>query len=307
MLILVFIILCVILVLAITRLFFMTWRDNMLFAPINQTVYKPTGKNIDFMIDCETGPIHAQYHYISKGAPVVVYFHGTNANLSCRKYVVDMTNVIKCNLLLVDYSGYGKAPGYPSLDAIACSGKAAVDWLVTYGYKRKEIRIWAESIGSVAAARIARDMKCHSIVNLFGVPSFQAIMASSDKAGGKIAAKISSYFLPKETNEECFAKTKTKIIFLHSSEDNLIPYKSAVKAESNVPRNMSGGMITIKGGHSTPIITKEQMIRVLKFMEIYDPNKLSDAELEMWLKDLSTMVTHDMKFRINDFNKFGRS
>lgn len=306
MLILVFIILCVILVLAIVRLFFMAWRDNILFAPINQTVYKPTDKCADFMINCETGPIHAQYHFVKNGAPVVVYFHGTNANLSCRKYVVDMTNVIKCNLLLVDYSGYGKTPGYPSLDAIACSGKAAVDWLVKYGYKRKEIRIWGESIGSVAAARIARDMKCHSIVNLFGVPSFQAIIASSNKVGAKVAAKISTFFLPKETNEECFAKTKTKIIFLHSSSDDLIPYESAVIAERNVPRNMSGGMITIKGGHSTPIITKDQMIRVLKFMDLYDERNLSEVELETWLKDLSTMVTHDMKFRIDDFNAFSR-
>ena len=289
-------VLLIIMVIAMARIFMMVWRDNMLFAPIKQKVYTPDGNVVDFMLQTENGPIHAQYHVNRVGAPPVVFFHGTNANISCRKYVVEMARTIDANLLLVDYPGYGEAPGFPSIGAIAGSGIAAVNWLVKKGYHRKEIRLWAESIGSVAGASIVKQLRCHSLVVLFGVPSFKQIMAGFDSPAVRLLGKLSEPLFPSETNAACYQKTRTKIILLHSKTDELIPFSAVEEMSKSIPEKYFGGLVVIGGGHSTPIITPEQMEHVFAFAEL----KIIDKPaLCVWAKGMST-IARDLNFRIDD-------
>lgn len=297
-------VLVIIIIIAIARLFLMGWRDAIMFSPTRQTVYNPKGSVVNFMIDCKAGEMHAQYHAYSSSREdgVLVFYHGTNANLSCRKYVMDMASAVKMNLLLIDYAGYGMTPGYPSLEAIAESGKASIRWLKQYGYHEKNIRVWAESIGSVAAAHVVKEYKCHSLVVLFGVASFQSILSCSDSKIAQTAAKFSSYLLPRDTNEQCYERTKTKMILLHSKEDDIIPYKSIIDMVKSIPKKYYGGLITIKGGHSSPVIAPEQMLQVLKFADITPPD---EALLTNWLSGMSTVV-NEMQFRLNDVNLMSR-
>lgn len=271
-------------------------RDQMLFAPTKVEVYRPGGTVTNFFLQLGKEQIHCQHVVNTTEKDVLLYLHGTNNNLSCRKYVVDMANSLKLDLLLVDYPGYGHSSGTPSIRSMEKCGVVAVDFLQEIGYDPKKIRVWTESIGSVAGSTIARDRKVHSVVVLFGLSSFNEIIEDLDIFGKSLLVKISNIMLPQEKNSCRYKKTMNKLIFLHSRDDEVIPYSSVENMVSNIPEKYSGGLITIQGKHSSPLIQPDQFEKVLHFMDVKCPPM---DTMQKWTSSFSTLAK-GLEFRILD-------
>ena len=208
--------------------------------------------------------------------------------------MADMTKMVKTDLLLIDYAGYGMSTGKVSLENMEKCGVVAVDFLTSIGYSSEKIRVWTESIGSVAGSVIARDRKVHSIVVLFGVASFQGIVEELDIPGESFIISLASRMIPRETNADRYKKSINKLIFLHSIRDNVIPYASITNMMKSL--DPSYELITIDGLHSTPIISRDQFQKVLDFMEISHP---CDAAIDNWVESLSTL-SKGIEFCITD-------
>lgn len=297
-------------------------KNKTLFMPTKHIVYKPHGVVTNFYIDVEKEKIHCQYIINTHPTPikdgkcltsncevdhksenvglrrdVVVYFHGTNNNLSCRKYVVDMSKMIGSDLLLIDYAGYGLSSGKPSLENMEKCGPAAIDFLYNQGYEPGNIKVWAESIGSIAGSSVACSRKVHSIVVLFGVASFQKILINMSSSMKQPLEWFCDQIVPDETNEDRYKRTINKLIFLHSPVDNVIPFKSVENMVNDLKTPLNKGLIVIDGKHSCPSISTDQMLRVLEFMDVTYPCMSS---LEEWVKTLSC-ISNGIEFRVMDY------
>ena len=59
----------------------------------------------------------------------ILFFHGNSFNISRYRYMINVCKSQGINLLLVDYRGYGKSGGMPSLKGICTDGCTAFCFL----------------------------------------------------------------------------------------------------------------------------------------------------------------------------------
>ena len=201
---------------------------------------------------------------------VVLYCHGNNDNNSYRDYVIDICRRFGLNLLLVDYRGYGKSDGRPTSDGIVKDVKSAYGFLSKL-HKADDIIIWGESLGGSAAIRIAAERPCHKLILLSTFASLPDIMGnvSKNKFSSRYLRAASWLLLDSIESKVWIQKVKCPVAIIHSQDDDLIPYKNAKILFENVKHN-NKMLITIKGIHSVPLFSRDDLTKVYKF--IHPPN-----------------------------------
>lgn len=71
-----------------------------------------------------------------RNAPTIIFFHGNAGNMGHRlQNCVGLYHNLHCNILLVEYRGYGLSEGNPSEEGLYMDAKASIDYL----YMRKDI------------------------------------------------------------------------------------------------------------------------------------------------------------------------
>ena len=73
----------------------------------------------DLMIPVETGvTVGACFHLSAKGAPTILFFHGNGEIVSDYDDLGGLYNNMGINFIVVDYRGYGRSTGSPSVSAM---------------------------------------------------------------------------------------------------------------------------------------------------------------------------------------------
>lgn len=235
---------------------------------INPTQVRVEVIEQDIMIPDGNGGISAYYINNFPGNNFLLYCHGTSGNIADRKYAFDIAQEHQLNLLLFDYHGYGKSPGYPSVEGILKDGITAIDFLTqTKGIPLNKIIPWGESLGGSVAAYIAKHRRVKGVVLMATFSSMPDLIANMDKIGWirfplSMIAKIT---LNPLATARWIAGAKMPIVVMHSREDNYIPYDCGfINYEiAKEPKHL----IDIEGTHISPIITPGQITEALTFIE----------------------------------------
>ncbi|PPQ26187.1 alpha/beta hydrolase [Rhodopila globiformis] len=90
--------------------------------------------------------------------PVVLYLHGNAGNIGYRALRMARLNSFGWGVLLPEYRGYGGNPGRPSEAGLAEDARAAHAALRGMGVPGWRILLWAESLGTALAVRLATEM-----------------------------------------------------------------------------------------------------------------------------------------------------
>lgn len=141
-------------------------QDNLLYSPelpSHSRVYipKPSLFGLPFEsvnIKCSDNVvIHAYFIYQPGGkqktSPTIVFFHGNAGNMGHRlQNCVELYQQLHCNILLVEYRGYGFSEGSPSEEGLYTDAQASIDYL----YKRNDINkneiiVFGRSLGGAVA------------------------------------------------------------------------------------------------------------------------------------------------------------
>jgi len=212
------------------------------------------------------------------GERIVLYYHGNNNNISYRKYVVDIINKLKLNLMLVDYRGYGDSSSLPSSLSLLEDAKTAYKHIIQE-YDPKDVIIWGESLGGIAAIWTAHKYDANSFVLLSTFADIGTILEKLN-VPPKLARLMKKFADIKLMNNGKWIKSVTiPTIIIHSEEDNILPY---VNAEMNI-KNVAAKkkkLITIQGQHSHPYFTDHQLYELLEFIEIEDHKVLSHENIQ---------------------------
>lgn len=82
-------------------------------------------------------------------SPTIIFFHGNAGNMGHRlQNAVGLYHNLHCNILLVEYRGYGLSEGSPTEEGLYIDAKASIDYLLSRSdVNLSEIIIFGRSLG----------------------------------------------------------------------------------------------------------------------------------------------------------------
>jgi len=254
---------------------------------------KPRGKCNEY--------IHGWYFNQFPGHKVVYYAHGNSGNISHRSYIIDICKEFELNLFIFDYRGFGHSSGEPSKKNLKKDGEAAYKYLTEYNnVDPNDIVIWGESLGGFVAIWTASKFPCRSLIllstfsglddaiNHYFSPGIQKSLAY-----GYSSLVSMRYDVMPARNY--INKVKCPVAILHSKDDDIIPYKCAKINYDSVSHN-SKVLIDINGGHSSPIITTDDLTTLFMFCDIALPVYSKVCDVDGMLKNLETVAARHHNF-----------
>lgn len=259
-----FLVIVVVVVIVVVILLLRALYTNVLFAPSRRYDWTPSESYDTVTIN----GAHGWWFNHFPDRKTVLFCHGSGGNLSHREYIIAMCRLLKLNLLLFDYRGYGENGSIATPDTIMEDGLAMYDYLVQY-VPECQIIVWGESLGGSVAARIALDRpNCRALVLMGTFSSLDDIIFDGRYGTPfqvlRVALQWTSNMLP---TKELMPKITVPVIVVHSENDDLIPIDGARRLYDRVSHDRKL-FVTITGGHTTPKITPEQLRQIVTFCDI---------------------------------------
>lgn len=269
---------------------------QLIFHPKSEVIYRPKYQYENIYLSWENNEpikhhdknhgINAWYFNNYPNEKTVLYFHGNYGNLSYSSHIIELCHKFNLNLLMIDYQGFGKSNGCCSIDNLFD------DSYLAYSFIRKHVTIeniiiWGESLGGVPASYLASKFPCRCLVLLstFSTPD------DMNRYGFKnelISLGIKCFDTSKLLNINRMKHISCPVLIVHSSEDNLIPYECGKLNYESIPHNFKK-FITIKGEHSFPHISRNNMKTLLEFCDSSYLN-LNRSNLQLGLKRVNKCI-----------------
>ena len=200
------------------------------------------------------------------GRNIVIFCHGTDHNITHRSYVVNACEFYHMNLILFDYRGYGKSTGKASQDHILEDALTVYDYTLE-SYPPNKIVLMGESLGGAPATYVATKRNCGKLVIFSSFTTLGDIIRRSPSINPKFRGILSGMraFYDDLPNVEWIKKVKCPVCVVHSVEDQFIPYSCGEELFENAHSEKK--IIKIKGDHSSPRLTTEQLDELFGFID----------------------------------------
>lgn len=217
--------------------------------------------------------INVWYLHRYPGAKIVLYFHGNSYNISYRKYMIDICNVLGLNLFLVDYRGYGRSTGKVSPQNILKDAEASYRFLVDNGHDPSTIVIWGESLGGSPACHVYSNYPVHSLILLSTFSSLHSLLPSNGenvlKRGAYWVLRLISEDINQYTdNAKMLSRGTRPVLLFHSRSDRLIPYSNAEMLLEVLPPGTQKRLVEITGDHDSPKISASNFRAITELLEL---------------------------------------
>ena len=155
---------------------------------------------------------------------VILYFHGNAGDLSGWQFVAEDFSGLGYNFFIFDYRGYGKSSGRLSEKGLYKDAEAAYGFLLGKGFSPENIILYGRSIGTGVALDLAARTSCKGLI-------LEAPYSSLSRlANEKLPFFFPSLYLRyRFDNIGKINEVSCPVIFLHGSDDTLIPPSHSVK------------------------------------------------------------------------------
>lgn len=192
----------------------------------------------------------------------LVWFHGNAGNISHRVENIKLLHdLVRVNVFIFDYRGYGQSEGRPSEEGTYLDGEAALELIGNkLGDKnRKNIILFGRSLGAAIATEMATRFDSQAL-----------ILESPFVSIAEMARTIMS-FLPigpflqtKYEVKKKIKKTKIPLLVLHGERDEIVPIEQGKKVFDAAPEPKKFFTIAGAGHNDTYIVGGENYFRQLK-------------------------------------------
>ncbi len=151
----------------------------------------------------------------------LIFCHGNAGNISHRLESIRVFNSLGLNVFIFDYRGYGQSSGKPSEAGTYLDAEAAYDYVAkNLRIPPERIVIFGRSLGGAIAVQLALDRAAAALV-------CEASFTSTVELGKRIYPYLPVKFLVFDRYDSIskVGEIKTPKLFIHSTEDELVPYK----------------------------------------------------------------------------------
>ncbi|HVE89630.1 MAG TPA: alpha/beta hydrolase [Burkholderiaceae bacterium] len=158
----------------------------------------------------------------------VLHLHGNAGNVSNHLPLVSWLPARGYNALMVDYRGFGRSEGKPSLNGIVDDAAAALAYLRTRpDIDTSKLIVFGQSIGGATALRLlARDANGVRLAVIDSAFASYRGIARDATAGGPLApvAALTAGVLPGPDKDPITAlkSIRVPVIFVHGKKDSII-------------------------------------------------------------------------------------
>ena len=163
--------------------------------------------------------------YAKKGSPYIVVFHGNAGNIENRAYKFRFLMSEGYSVLLASYRGYGDNPGQPTEQDLIADSSLILEWLFKQEkISAKDVVLLGESLGSGVAVALATQYPVRGLI-------LDGAYSSITDVGQATYPFIPVRRLLKDTWDSEFRiqKVQSPILFIHSKNDSVIPFRFAHK------------------------------------------------------------------------------
>ncbi len=193
----------------------------------------------------ERGELHAWWIPAENpDAPTMLYLHGNFRNISYNLENALRFRALCCNLLLVDYRGYGKSTGgKPSEAKVYEDAEAAWQYLVSqHGVKPQQLFIYGHSLGGAVAIDLA--LRHPESAGLIAESTFTSMQAMGEL---KYAYLPTSLLLNQRFESlQKVTQLKVPVLLIHGTWDRKVPVGMARQLFDAAPQPKT--LTLIEGG-----------------------------------------------------------
>ncbi|MDZ7695857.1 MAG: alpha/beta fold hydrolase [Deltaproteobacteria bacterium] len=182
------------------------------------------GEDLLIPVDGET-VVGARFHRADAAAPNILFFHGNGEIVADYDDLAQAYTRMTINFLPVDYRGYGRSTGQPSVSTMMRDCHVifefAVEWLAAHGYSGPLI-IMGRSLGSASALELASRHQDH----------IQAVIVESGFARlspllRRLGLDLEALSFEEErvpSNVQKIAQVDKPTLVIHAEHDHIIPF-----------------------------------------------------------------------------------
>jgi uncharacterized protein len=161
--------------------------------------------------------LHAWWVQAPTGSLATLYLHGNGGNLSNRPEAVRDLPAAGSSVLLLDYRGYGRSAGTPTLRGIRRDADAGYDYLTQQGYQTRQIVIHGESLGCAVAVDLAARHPCAALI-------LQSPFTSLSDMAARVVPVIGPLFVRGFDSRRKIAEVHAPVWIIHGDQDRTVPY-----------------------------------------------------------------------------------
>jgi hypothetical protein len=187
---------------------------------------------------------HAWYLPVEGARGTILFSHGNAGNIADRLDSVDIWRALGFNVLVYDYGGYGKSTGRPSEKRCYEDIRAAWKYLTeTRGVDPNTVCLFGRSLGGGPTTQLATEVKPGAVI-------LESCFSSVAAMGKQMAPFLPVKLLVRHKFDN-LSKVDTVVtpkLFIHSPDDEIIPYKhgKALFAQAAEPKQW----LELSGGHN---------------------------------------------------------
>ena len=198
-----------------------------LFHPRTELGHRPAlTSREDLMIPVEEQTaVGASIHLANKKAPTILYFHGNGEIVADYDEIALVFNRAGINFLIVDYRGYGRSEGRPTVTAMMRDCHTILDYIGVYRARHElsgPLCVMGRSLGSASAielaARRGNEFECLIIESGFAwaSPLLKTLGIDPDRIGFKEEQGFENIDKIKDFSKPC--------LIIHAQYDHIIPF-----------------------------------------------------------------------------------
>lgn len=239
-----------------------SFQNSLIFLPDRNNYGSPESEGFDFeevYVKTPDGETLHGYFFPCRGDhvhsdKVLIYLHGNAQNVSA--WYLAVTEIIKnipVNILIVDYRGYGKSTGKPSLKGVIVDAISMYDYVIERGFKEENISLLGRSLGGGIALELATRKKIKSI-NL--ISAFTSLADMCREHYPAIPLNIVKNELL--NSKELIQKVSSFVFIVHGDKDTIVNVSHAYNLFENA--NEPKKLLILKGaGHNeiNPYLTND--------------------------------------------------
>jgi len=151
----------------------------------------------------------------------LLFLHGNAGNISHRLDSINIFHQLGLSVLIIDYRGYGKSTGEPSEQGTYIDAETAWYYLLKEkNIKSDNIIVFGRSLGGAVATGLAEK---HAAAGLIVESSFTSIADMGKHYYPYLPTRLLARI--KYSSIDRIANIKSPTLFIHSKQDEVIPYK----------------------------------------------------------------------------------
>lgn len=194
------------------------------------------------------GNLHGWLLEYANSDKIILFCHGNSGNIShCESKAISLRN-LGYNVMIFDYSGYGRSSGVPSESQMYKDTSYIVS-LLRQKYTPDQIILYGYSMGGPVATYTALRYSIPVLILEAPLPGIKPLI----KYRYPYLSFLSIFFNEFDT-ASYLSKYKGRSLILHSQTDEIIPFESVQEILT-----MCTKFIEIDGSHNMPIIPWQEI------------------------------------------------